>query len=185
MKKVLLSLAAVAVLASCVKENISEPVQNAGKYTIKAAAQVSKTTLAGTSVEWEATDEIAVVLDGDNPVLAKFAAVEASLNGSNADFSGDINLDGDLKFSDYSFAYAVNPSSAVDLVNKKISHTLAADQTEGVKSGDLLSSALVSLEALPRVRHRHSSRMLLHSSRLQFLLVYRRLSLQRICIRHL
>ena len=150
MKKVLLSLAAVAVLASCVKENISEPVQNAGKYTIKAAAQVSKTTLAGTSVEWEATDEIAVVLDGNNPVLAKFAAVENSLNGSKADFTGDINLDGDLKFSDYNCAYAVNPSSAVDFANKKITHTLAADQTEGVKSGDLLSSAPISLEALPK-----------------------------------
>ena len=150
MKKVLLSLAAVAALASCVKENISEPVQNAGKYTIKAAAQISKTTLAGTTVEWEVTDEIAVVLDGDNPVMAKFAAVEATLNGSKADFTGDFNLDGDLKFSDYNCAYAVNPSSAVDFINKKISHTLAADQTEGVKSGDLLSSALVSLEALPK-----------------------------------
>ena len=150
MKKVLLSLAAVAALASCVKENISEPVQNAGKYTIKAAAQISKTTLAGTTVEWEATDEIAVVLDGDNPVMAKFAAVEATLSGSKADFTGDFNLDGDLKFSDYNCAYAVNPSSAVDFINKKISHTLAADQTEGVKSGDLLSSALVSLEALPK-----------------------------------
>ena len=150
MKKVLLSLAAVAVLASCVKENISEPVQNAGKYTIKAAAQISKTTLAGTTVEWEATDEIAVVLDGDNPVMAKFAAVEATLNGSKADFTGDFNLDGDLKFSDYNCAYAVNPSSAVDFANKKIVHTLAADQTEGVKSGDLLSTAPISLEALPK-----------------------------------
>ena len=148
MKRILLSLAAVAALASCVKENFTEPVQNAGKYTIKAAAQTSKTTLAGTSVEWEVEDEIAVLLTGDNAfVSAKFGVAEGSLSGSSADFVGDLIL-GDAKFVDFESAYAVYPSSALNSETGKFSHTLAADQTAGIASGDLLSSASVSLENL-------------------------------------
>ena len=148
MKRILLSLAAVAALASCVKENFTEPAQNAGKYTIKAAAQTSKTTLAGTSVEWEAEDEIAVLLTGDNAfVSAKFGVAEGSLSGSSADFVGDLIL-GDAKFVDFESAYAVYPSSALNSETGKFSHTLAADQTAGIASGNLLSSASVSLENL-------------------------------------
>ncbi|MBR2162434.1 MAG: hypothetical protein IJ954_00990, partial [Bacteroidales bacterium] len=65
MKKIFLALAAVAALASCVKENTLVPEQTADNLvTITAVSADTKTTLDGENVLWEENDAIAVVVEG-------------------------------------------------------------------------------------------------------------------------
>ena len=144
MKRILLSLAVIA-LASCVKESPLTPVQpGADQVSIKAVAAESKTLLDGINVVWEKTDEIAVVLNGETKVASNFSVVESSMNGSSTDFVGTLNPEWD----NFTSAYAVYPASAVDMTNNTITHTLPENQVGGVTSGMLLSSSLLSLEDL-------------------------------------
>ena len=106
MKRILLTLAAVAALASCVKENIVAPAD--GQLTISAVSADSKTTLDGLNVVWENTDKIAVVVNAETRVTAEFSIVESTVKGSAADFVGTI---GSLKNA--TSAYAVYPAAAV------------------------------------------------------------------------
>ena len=133
MKRILLTLAAVAALASCVKENIVAPVE--GQLTISAVSADSKTVLDGLNVVWENTDKIAVVVNAETRVTAEFSIDEATIDGSAADFVGTI---GSLKNA--TSAYAVYPATAAELT-----HTLPADQTAGV-SGLMLSSAALDVD---------------------------------------
>ena len=133
MKRILLSLAAVAALASCVKENIVAPVE--GQLTISAVSADSKTVLDGLNVVWENTDKIAVVVNAETRVTAEFSIDEATIDGSAADFVGTI---GSLKNA--TSAYAVYPETAAELT-----HTLPDDQTAGV-SGLMLSSAALDVD---------------------------------------
>ena len=131
MKRILLSLAAVAVLASCVKENNLASL--AGQETISAVSSDSKTLLDGNDVVWETTDKIAVVVNGQTQVTAEFAVVEETVNGSEADFVGSTGAD----WSKATSAYAVYPAAAVNGT-----HTLPAEQN-GKVSGLMLSTAVV------------------------------------------
>ena len=136
MKRILLSLAAVAALASCVKENNLEPA--AGQLTISAVSADSKTLLDGFDVVWEKTDKIAVVVsDG---TTAEFSAVESTVNGSEADFVGTVSTD----LADATSAYAVYPAAAAGKT-----HTLPAEQTGDV-SGLMLSTAVLDVEDLQK-----------------------------------
>lgn len=136
MKRILLSLAAVAALASCVKENNLEPA--AGQLTISAVSADSKTLLNGFDVVWEKTDKIAVVVsDG---TTAEFSAVESTVNGSEADFVGTVSTD----LTDATSAYAVYPAAAAGKT-----HTLPAEQT-GEVSGLMLSSAVLNVDELKK-----------------------------------
>ena len=136
MKRILLSLAAVAALASCVKENNLEPT--AGQLTISAVSADSKTLLNGFDVVWEKTDKIAVVVsDG---TTAEFSAVESTVNGSEADFVGTVSTD----WADVTSAYAVYPAAAAGKT-----HTLPAEQTGDV-SGLMLSTAVLDVEDLQK-----------------------------------
>ena len=133
MKRILLSLAAVAALASCVKENTLVPV--ADQVTISAVSVDSKTLLDGNNVVWEKTDKIAVVVDG---TAAEFAVVESTVNGAEADFTGKVTAD----LTDATAAYAVYPAAAVNNT-----HALPAEQT-GEVSGLMLSTAVLSVEEM-------------------------------------
>ena len=137
MKRILFSLAAIAALASCVKENIAVPAE--GQLTISAVSADSKTVLDGLNVVWENTDKIAVVVNADTKVTADFSIVESTLDGSAADFVGTVGA-----FKNATSAYAVYPAAAVELT-----HTLPADQTTGV-SGLMLSSAALDVEQMEK-----------------------------------
>lgn len=144
MKRILLPFAILA-LASCVKEAPMTPVQpGEGQVCIKAVAAESKTLLDGFDVVWEKTDEISVVLEGLKTSAANFAVVESSLNRSNADFAGTI----DVEWEDVESAYAVYPATAVDLTKNAITHKLPENQVGGVTSGMILSSAVLSVDDL-------------------------------------
>lgn len=148
MKRILLSLAVIA-LASCVKEAPVTSVQpGADQVSIKAVNADSKTLLDGYDVVWEKSDEIAVVLEATTKMAANFAAVEASIKGSSADFSGTL----DVEWDNVTSAYAVYPATAVDLTNNTITHTLPENQAGGVTSGMILSSAHLSVDELQEGR---------------------------------
>lgn len=138
MKRILLSLAALAALASCVKENTLAPA--ADQLTISAVSADTKTTLDGLNVVWEKTDKIAVVVNANEKVTAEFDIVESTLDGSAADFVGTMEW---AKGSATS-AYAVYPAAAVELT-----HTLPAAQT-GEVSGLMLSAAALEVEDMQK-----------------------------------
>ena len=143
MKRLIFSLAVIA-LASCVKDSPVAPVQPSDQVSIKAVAVETKTLLDGFDVVWEKTDEISVVLEGLKTSAANFAVVESSLNRSNADFAGTI----DVEWEDVESAYAVYPATAVDLTKNAITHKLPENQVGGVTSGMILSSAVLSVDDL-------------------------------------
>lgn len=161
MKRIILSLAVIS-LASCVKEAPVAPVQpGADQVCIKAVNADSKTLLEGYDVVWEASDEISVVLEGNTKMAADFAVVESSVQGSTADFAGTFEVEWD----NFTSAYAVYPSTAVDLTNNVITHTLPENQVGGVTSGMILSSSLISVEDLQNGEAEavfHSALSLLH-----------------------
>ena len=75
MKKMILSLAAMAALISCVEEKGLEPQNPAGnQVVIKATTDVTKTVISGDdpteglSVLWENGDKIRVVMNVKKPV---------------------------------------------------------------------------------------------------------------------
>ena len=148
MKRILLSLAVIA-LVSCVKEAPVATVQpGADQVSIKAVNADSKTLLDGYDVVWEKSDEISVVLEATTKMAANFAAVEASIKGSSADFAGTL----DVEWDNVTSAYAVYPATAVDLTNNTITHTLPENQVGGVTSGMILSSAHLSVDELQEGR---------------------------------
>lgn len=146
MKKIFLALAAVAALASCVKENTLVPEQTADNLvTITAVSADTKTVLNGTDVVWEETDEIKVVLDmATDDELQDFAA--SAVEGATATFKGQ--FEGDVASA--SQAYAVYPSTAVTMNGNSASiyHTIDAEQYGEIKSGDNLSYASLDVEKL-------------------------------------
>lgn len=145
MKKIFLALAAVAALASCVKENNLVPEQTADNLvTITAVSADTKTVLNGTDVVWEETDEIKVVLDMATDELQDFATF--TVDGATATFKGQFA--GNVASA--SQAYAVYPSAAVKMNGNSasISHTIDAEQYGEIKSGDNLSYASLDVEKL-------------------------------------
>ena len=144
MKKIFLALAAVAALASCVKENAPVLDQdNDNLVTITALATKTTLDLDGTSVVWDADDEIGVVYDnGNNETVVGFSTTES---GSPVKFTGE-HPDG---YMETTSAYAVYPSSSVTLDGGvKISHNLPEVQTGVVTPGMILSSALLDADDL-------------------------------------
>ena len=151
MKKILFSLAALAALASCVKDNEFEP-QNPtpapeGSVTITAVASpLTKTLIDGKTVTWEANDQIKVVVNKEN--FADFRI--AKITDGEAQFLGDI--DASVELASGVNAYAVYPASAVTVEegtgNLLIRHSLPETQTGVIASGMNLSSAVLEVEDL-------------------------------------
>ena len=145
MKKIFLALAAVAALASCVKENNLAPEQTADNLvTITAVSADTKTVLNGADVVWEYTDKIKVVLDMATDELQDFEAF--AVDGATATFKGQFA--GDVASA--SQAYAVYPSTAVTMLDNSASiyHTIDAEQYGEIMSGDNLSYASLDVEKL-------------------------------------
>lgn len=140
MKRILVLLASVAVLASCVKENSLAPETKTDQVRISAVAANSKALLDGLNVYWEETDAIALLLNGN--IKEDFTA--ETVNGAEADFVGELSINP----ADIESAYAVYPATSVDDEYCNIIHTLPLNQTEGVTSGMLLASAVLDVDDL-------------------------------------
>ena len=157
MKKIFISLAAIAALVSCVEEKGLEPQPQqpvGNQVTIKAVAAETKTALGqdGTSVLWEKDDQIKVVLESKvqyEEVVEDFS-VSGELNGSSANFTGE--FDTTVEVEEGVHPYAVYPASAVlydeATGNVSITHTLPEVQNGTIEPGMMLSSAILSTEAM-------------------------------------
>lgn len=154
MKKIFISLAAIAALVSCVEEKGLEPQQpvSGNQLTIKATtAPATKTVLGdelpadGISVLWEEDDAIAVVLKDGNSGTASKEFTASQVAGTNADFTGEFTAD-DLEYFDtenVTDAYAIYPSASVS--DAVISHTLSEVQNGNITSG--MNLAYAALDA--------------------------------------
>lgn len=154
MKKIFLTFAAMAALASCVEEKSldPQPQQPAGnQITVKAVAADTKTVLGedGTSVLWEGQDAIGVVLKGKDTHLE---TLTTSLTEKNAEaeftavLSDELAADANVTGA----GYAVYPSTSIKLENGiiAITHELPEVQTGTITFGMNLSYALVNADAL-------------------------------------
>ena len=155
MKKILLSLAAAAALASCVGEkglDPQNPIEN--QKIIKARTDVTKTVISGDdpteglSVLWEDGDWIRVVFTkGDSYTEADFTTT-LSESSDEADFAGTLDeaVTVEAGYSDEGFA--VYPVSAWDADFSVLSFTVPETQDGVVGEDENLASAEVSLSAL-------------------------------------
>ena len=155
MKKIILSLAAIAALASCVEEKGLEPQNPAGnQVVIKATTDVTKTVISGDdpteglSVLWENGDKIRVVFKkGDSYTEADFTTT-LSESSDEADFAGTLDdaVNVEAGYSDEGFA--VYPVSAWDTETSKLKFIVPGTQDGVVEKDENLASATVSLSAL-------------------------------------
>lgn len=156
MKKIFLALAAVAALASCVKENTLVPEQTADNLvTITAVSADTKTTLDGANnVLWQDKDAIKVVLT--KGALHEYdieLTTSLDVDAETAEFTFTAKDDDDVqKFNEIKAdeeldekGYAIYPStSAQYLAGFQIIHELPEEQDGTVDPGMNLSSALVT-----------------------------------------
>ena len=154
MKKIILSLAAMAALISCVEEKGLEPQNPASnRLTIKATTTLATKTVLGNelpedgiSVRWEDTDVIKVFLKDSylGTASADFSAVD--VDGVNADFTGEF-ADEEFDYFDVdkvTDAYAIYPSSSVS--DGVITHILKEEQNGNITSGMNLSYAALNAD---------------------------------------
>lgn len=155
MKKIFLALAAVAALASCVKENTLVPEQTADNLvTITAVSADTKTTLDGANVLWQDNDAIKVVLtEGASYKYDIELTTSLDVDAETAEFTFTAEDDENVqKFNDIKAdseldekGYAIYPStSAQYLAGFQIIHELSEEQDGTVDPGMNLSSALVT-----------------------------------------
>lgn len=157
-KHFMIFLSAVAILVSCHKESIQEPVgeqqlADAHQVTIEAGI-LSKTILDGNSVMWEGSDEIALVFTHPSSaphVNRTFVNNEPTQSTARAVFKGLIpnSVSPENGYND--LGYAVYPKEAIT-DDGKFSHSLPAEQTAkengSFPSGCNLSSAALALSEM-------------------------------------
>lgn len=155
MKKIFLALAAVAALASCVKENTLVPEQTADNLvTITAVSADTKTVLNGTDVLWQNNDAIKVVLTkGASYEYDIELTTSLGVDAETAEFTFTAEDDENVKkFNDIQAdseldekGYAIYPSTSAQYIDGfQIIHELPEEQDGIVDPGMNLSSALVT-----------------------------------------
>jgi len=155
MKKMILSLAAIAALASCVEEKGLEPQNPAGnQVVIKATTDVTKTVISGDdpkeglSVLWEDGDKIRVVFKkGDSYTESDFTTT-LSESSDEADFAGTLDETVNVEAGYSNEGFAVYPASAWDAETSKLNFIVPGTQDGVVEEDENLASATVSLSAL-------------------------------------
>lgn len=148
MKKIFLALAAVAALASCVKENTLVPEQTADNLvTITAVSADTKTTLDGVNVLWEENDEIAVVVEGKYEYLETFTT-SSKEKASTAEFTAVLSDELVADETVTGVGYAVYPAESATYAdgNVSIAHVLPEVQTGTITKGMNLSYAKVDAD---------------------------------------
>ena len=149
MKKIFISLAAIAALVSCVEEKGLEPQPQqpvGNQVTIKAVAAETKTILDGTDVVWEDNDAIKMVFSGVQNTYYTELTTTLNAASSEADFTGvlSVELQSDETVKDA--GYAVYPSSAVSEFG--VMHEIPTAQNGNIESEGNLSYASVSYASL-------------------------------------
>lgn len=156
MKKIFLALAAVAALASCVKENTLVPEQTADNLvTITAVSADTKTTLGndGTSVVWQKDDAIKVVFKSPSKQYVTEFTTDIDGTATTAAFSG--LLDAEVTTDACGDAgYAVYPSTVNVESDGKILFTVSETQNGLIEKGENLAYAEVSLN---EIRNTHTT----------------------------
>ena len=152
MKKIFISLAAIAALVSCVEEKGLEPQSQqpvGNQVTIKAVAAETKTLLGdnGTSVVWEENDAISVVVEGADKYLETFTT-SSTEKTSIAEFTAVLSNELSADETVTGIGYAVYPATSVTLANGSVSivHELPEEQTGTITSGMNLSYAKVDAD---------------------------------------
>ena len=151
MKKIFLALAAVAALASCVKENTLVPEQTADNLvTITAVSADTKTTLDGENVLWEENDEIAVVVEGESDKYLEKFTTSSTEKASTADFTAVLSNELVADETVTGVGYAVYPAASATYAagNVSIAHELPEEQTGTITKGMNLSYAKVDADDL-------------------------------------
>lgn len=147
MKKIFISLAAIAALVSCVEEKGLEPQPQqpvGNQVTIKAVAAETKTALAddGTSIVWENGDEISLIFDYGTHKSSVICTTELDTPNSTAEFSGDLTDIEPAKVAEN--VNLLYPADAFDNSQSKITFKVPAEQDGTVGSGENLSYALLT-----------------------------------------
>ena len=147
MKKIFISIAAIAAIVSCVEEKgldlqPQQPVGN--QVTIKAVAAETKTALAdyGTSIVWENGDEISLIFDYGTHKSSVICTTELDTPNSTAEFSGDLTDIEPAKVAEN--VNLLYPADAFDNSQSKITFKVPAEQDGTVGSGENLSYALLT-----------------------------------------
>ena len=153
MKKIFISLAAIAALVSCVEEKGLEPQPQqpvGNQVTIKAVAAETKTLLGddGTSVVWEENDAISVVVEGESDKYLETFTTSSTENTSIAEFTAVLSNELSADETVTGIGYAVYPATSVTLANGSVSivHELPEEQTGTITSGMNLSYAKVDAD---------------------------------------
>ena len=148
MKKLVLSFAAVAALASCVQNDITGPSES---KTVSIVAQVdqTKTVLDGNAVLWENGDAVALRFASDSDVYTEVFTTAQS--GATVTFSGTLDNGVNVSAGYAANGYAVYPSTAMSeagAVEFTLESQVVAKENGSFDSGKNLSSAVVSLSDL-------------------------------------
>ena len=153
MKKIFISLAAIAALVSCVEEKGLEPQPQqpvGNQVTIKAVAAETKTALAddGTSVVWEENDEISVVVEGESDKYLETFTTSSTEKTSIAEFTAVLSNELSADETVTGIGYAVYPATSVTLAGNIVSivHELPEEQTGTITNGMNLSYAKVDAD---------------------------------------
>lgn len=149
MKKIFLALAAVAALASCVKENTLVPEQTADNLvTITAVSADTKTTLDGENVLWEENDAIAVVVEGVSDKYLQTFTTSSTEKASTAEFTAVLSAELAADATVTGVGYAVYPAESATYAagNVSIVHQLPEEQTGTITKGMNLSYAKVDAD---------------------------------------
>lgn len=149
MKKIFLALAAVAALASCVKENTLVPEQTADNLvTITAVSADTKTTLDDVNVLWEENDEIAVVVEGELNKYMQTFTTSSTEKASTAEFTAVLSDELAADETVTGVGYAVYPAESVTYEHGivSIAHVLPEAQTGTITKGMNLSYAKVDAD---------------------------------------
>lgn len=147
MKKIFISLAAIAALVSCVEEKGLEPQPQqpvGNQVTIKAVAAETKTALAadGTSIVWENGDAISMIFDYGEYKSSVICTTELDAPNSTAEFTGDLTDIESAKVAEN--VNLLYPADAFDNSQSKITFKVPAEQDGTVGSGENLSYALLT-----------------------------------------
>lgn len=158
MKRLIISLAAIAALASCIYEEGQAP-EELIDVTISAGID-TKTVMSGESVMWEAGDKVSLVFK-KSPSGAFVGEFTADINGTSAKatFLGGVATDVTVDKGYADAGLAVYPSTAVDAHTGEVTFRLPSDQyAKADESGSFdqhlnLSSSVVSLEDIKDDQH--------------------------------
>lgn len=158
MKRLIISLAAIAALTSCIYEDDQTHAELVD-VTISAGID-TKTVMSGESVMWESGDKVSLVFKSSSDAfVGEFTADIDNGTSAKATFLGGVATDvtGDNGYADAGLA--VYPSTAVDAQTGEVSFVLPSEQyakADGSGSFDQhlnLSSSVVSLADIKKDQH--------------------------------